>query len=64
MAAAAVGPARALAVTFLVPVFAVFYGLLFLGEHVTGWMLFCAAVIVCGTSLSTGLLKLPSLRRS
>ncbi|MDO9403811.1 MAG: DMT family transporter [Polaromonas sp.] len=52
------GPPRALAVTFVVPVFAVFYGVLFLGEHVTAWMLLCAAVIVCGTALSTGLLKL------
>lgn len=49
------GPARALTVTFLVPVFAVFYGAVFLGEHVTGWMLGCAAVIVCGVALSTGL---------
>jgi drug/metabolite transporter (DMT)-like permease len=54
------GPARALAVTFLVPVFAVTYGVLFLGESVTAWMLICAAVIVCGTALSTGLLKLPA----
>lgn len=52
------GPARALAVTFVVPVFAVFYGVLFLGEAVTGWMLLCGAVIVCGTALSTGLLRL------
>lgn len=52
------GPARALAVTFLVPVFAVFYGVLFLGEAVTGSMLLCGLVIVCGTALSTGLLKL------
>lgn len=51
------GPARALAVTFLVPVFAVFYGVLFLAEPVTGWMLLCGAVIVFGTALSTGLLK-------
>lgn len=53
------GPARALAVTFVVPVFAVFYGVLFLGEAVTLWMLLCAVVIVCGTALSTGLLKIP-----
>lgn len=53
------GPARALAVTFLVPVFAVIYGVLFLGEKVTGWMILCGLVIVCGTALSTGLLKLP-----
>lgn len=49
------GPPRALAVTFLVPVFAVLYGVLFLDESVTGWMLLCAGVIVCGTALSTGL---------
>ena len=52
------GPQRALSVTFLVPVFAVLYGALFLGESVTPWMLLCAAVIVCGTALSTGLLRL------
>ena len=52
------GPPRALSVTFLVPVFAVFYGFVFLGETVTAWMLVCAAVIVCGTALSTGLVKL------
>jgi drug/metabolite transporter (DMT)-like permease len=56
------GPARALAVTFLVPVFAILYGVLFLGEQVTPWMLVCGVVIVCGTALSTGLLKLPALR--
>ncbi len=52
------GPARALSVTYLVPVFAVTYGMLFLGESVTSWMLICAAVILAGTLLSTGLLKL------
>lgn len=57
------GPARAVAVTFLVPVFAVIYGALFLGEQVTPWMLWCGLVIVCGTALSTGLLKIPALRR-
>ncbi len=51
------GPARALAVTFLVPVFAVIYGAVVLSEEVTGWMLFCGAVIVLGTALSTGLLR-------
>lgn len=56
------GPPRALAVTFLVPVFAVLYGVLLLGEHVTPWMLLCAGVIVCGTALSTGLLRLGPLR--
>ena len=52
------GPAKALTVTFLVPVFAVFYGAVFLGEAVTPWMLGCAAVIVCGVALSSGLVRL------
>jgi len=56
------GPARALTVTFLVPVFAILYGVLFLGERVTPWMLVCGVVIVIGTALSTGLLKLRALR--
>jgi drug/metabolite transporter (DMT)-like permease len=52
------GPARALTVTFLVPVFALFYGGVFLGESITPWMIGCGAVILVGTSLSTGLLRL------
>ena len=54
-------PARALTVTFVLPVFAVFYGVLFLDETVTPWMLICAVVIVAGTALSAGLIKLPAL---
>lgn len=53
-----VGPSRSLSVTFVVPVFAVIYGTIFLSEAVTPWMLFCGAIIVCGTALSAGLLKL------
>jgi drug/metabolite transporter (DMT)-like permease len=52
------GPARALAVTFVVPVFALTYGGLFLGEQLTLWMLVCGVIIICGTALATGLLKL------
>ena len=51
------GPSRALAVTFIAPVFAVLYGALFLGETITPWMMGCALVIVCGTLLSTGLIR-------
>ncbi len=53
-----IGPARALTVTFVLPVFAVVYGLLFLGETVSLWMLLCAAIIICGTALSADLIKL------
>ena len=51
------GPARAVTVTFLVPVFAIIYGTALLGEELTLWMLLCGAVVVCGTALATGLLK-------
>jgi drug/metabolite transporter (DMT)-like permease len=39
-------------------VFAVVYGALFLGEVVTPWMLFCGAIIICGTALSANLIRL------
>ena len=59
-----IGPANAIAVTFLVPAFAVLWGWAFLGEQVTGSMLFGCAVILLGTALATGLLKPPAPRRA
>ncbi len=53
------GAARALTVTFTVPVFAVVYGATLLGEAVTPWMLLCGAIVLCGTALATGLVTLP-----
>ena len=53
------GPARALTVTFLVPVFAIAYGVVLLDEHITPWMILCGLVIVIGTGLASGLLELP-----
>lgn len=55
------GPARALAVTFLVPVFALVYGVLLLGETITPLMIGSGLVIIVGTSLSTGLVSLQAL---
>jgi drug/metabolite transporter (DMT)-like permease len=52
-----VGPARSLTVTFVVPVFAVIYGAVFLQETISLWMLLCAAIIVCGTALSANLIR-------
>ncbi len=57
------GPARALAVPFVVPVFALIYGGVFLDETITAWMIGCGVVIVLGTALATGLLRLPLGRR-
>lgn len=57
------GPAKALTVTFLIPVFALAYGVWLLGETITVWMVLCGLVIVCGTALSTGLVRLGWLER-
>ena len=48
-----IGPARALSVTFLIPLFGVLWGFLFLGEPVTATMLTGGALIVAGTWLAT-----------
>lgn len=60
---AAVGPARAVAVTFLIPAFAILWGALFLGEPLTGRMLVGALIVVAGTALATGVVRLPSPAR-
>ncbi len=52
-----VGPSKAVTVTFMIPLFAVFYGTAFLGEQVTVWMVVCGAVILLGIALATGLLR-------
>lgn len=52
------GPAKAITVTFTIPVFAVFYGVTLLGETLTPWMLLCGVVVLCGTALATGAVKL------
>lgn len=49
------GPARAITVTYLIPVFANLLGVIFLDEVVTHWMMGCAVVIVAGTALASGL---------
>ena len=50
------GPAKALTVTFLIPVFALIYGVLFLGETVTLSMVLLGMLVILGTALSSGLL--------
>jgi len=53
------GAARAMTVTFLIPVFGLAYGALLLGEPVTGATLAGGAVVLAGTLLATGLVRLP-----
>lgn len=50
-----VGAAQAMSVTFLIPAFAVLWGVLLLGEQVSLVMLGACAVILLGTALVTGL---------
>lgn len=49
------GPAKALTVTFLIPVFALIYGVAFLNESVTLSMVLLGGVVVFGTALSSGI---------
>ena len=53
---ARVGPTKTLAVTFLIPAFAILWGTLFLNEDVTLAMLGGCAVILVGTALATRLI--------
>jgi drug/metabolite transporter (DMT)-like permease len=47
-----VGPARALTVTFLIPVFGMLWGAVFLGETITATMLAGCALVLAGTGLT------------
>ncbi|KVH49800.1 DMT family transporter [Burkholderia diffusa] len=58
-----VGPARAITVTFVIPVFGLLWGALFLGEHVSLVMIEGCAIVLVGTALATGVIKrIPGLR--
>ncbi|MDC8774032.1 DMT family transporter [Roseateles albus] len=52
-----IGPTNTIAVTFLIPVFAVLWGYLFLGEVFTLKMAAGCAVVLLGTALALGLLQ-------
>ncbi|MEY4754916.1 MAG: hypothetical protein RJA44_2591 [Pseudomonadota bacterium] len=51
-----IGAARAVTVTFLIPVFGTLWGALLLAEPVTLTMLGGGVVVLCGTALATGML--------
>jgi len=51
-----VGPGRAASVSFLIPVFGVLWGIVFLGERLSASMAIGCAVILFGTALATGAL--------
>ena len=57
---ARLGPARAMSVTFLVPIFGVLWGVLVLDEALTAPMLLAGAVVVLGTAWASAA---PRVRR-
>lgn len=59
---ARVGAARTVAVTFLIPAFGVLWGAVFLHEAITPATVVGCAVILTGTGLTTGFIRLPALR--
>ena len=54
---ARIGPAKAITVTYLIPVFGVLWGFLFLDEPVSRRMLAGCGVILLGTSLASGVIR-------
>jgi drug/metabolite transporter (DMT)-like permease len=56
---AKVGASRTMTVTYLIPLFANIIGIAFLNEVITTWVILCAAMILTGTALAAGLVKLP-----
>ncbi|MGN6651757.1 DMT family transporter [Trinickia sp.] len=58
------GPARAITVTFVIPVFGILWGALFLNEQVNAGMIEGCAIVLVGTALATGVIKrIPGMRR-
>jgi drug/metabolite transporter (DMT)-like permease len=57
------GPTGAVAVTFLIPAFAMLWGFAFLNEPVTRKMIAGTAIVLAGTALTAGLLPPPRRQR-
>ena len=53
------GPVRGVMVTLLIPVFGIFWGVVFLGEPVTAGRLAGCATVLAGCALALGLVRLP-----
>jgi drug/metabolite transporter (DMT)-like permease len=54
---ARVGAARAMTVIFLVPLFGVLWGSVFLGERIDAWVVGAGLTILCGTALAAGVVR-------
>lgn len=56
-----VGPTNTISVTFLIPVFALLWGWLVLGEALDGSMALGCGVVLLGTALAVGVVRLPAI---
>jgi drug/metabolite transporter (DMT)-like permease len=54
-----VGPSKAVTVTFLIPLFGIFWGAVFLDEPVTPALLVSCVLVLAGTALATGIVRAP-----
>jgi drug/metabolite transporter (DMT)-like permease len=52
-----VGPAKAITVAYLVPLFGIIWGVLFLQEHLSAQTIIGGLMILSGVALTTGVLK-------
>ncbi len=51
------GPTKAISVTYLIPVFGLFWGVVFLSEIITSWMMLGCGFVLTGVALTTGAIK-------
>jgi len=61
---AEIGSTKAITVTFMIPLFGSLWGALFIGEKITVMMMIGMGIILMGTALVTGVLKLPRISKS
>ncbi|WP_448569920.1 DMT family transporter [Thalassotalea ganghwensis] len=52
------GPAKTISVTYLIPVFGLFWGVVFLNEIITPWMMVGCLLVLGGVALTTGIVKM------
>lgn len=55
---AEIGPTKTISVTYLISVFGIAWGMIFLDETINQWTLLGAGLILSGVSLTTGIIKL------
>lgn len=58
-----VGATATSTVTFVIPIFGVLFGCLFLGESITAPMIVGMAIALTGAGLVTRLIRLPNLKK-